>query len=267
MGKYDGVFLYTDIDGTLLDDRQRMSEATRAAIRAFVAEGGRFGVATGRGPANSAYYTDLLPVNAPCILFNGGGLYDLIEKRYLAAHPIDRGAGIALCRRAMALVEDVCVQVFTRDTVYEPNLLQLDDPLTAREKAFCPKTPVEQIPGEWMKVLLGRPADRLDALVKALDLPGYKGIFHTVQTAPVYEEFVAADAGKGAALSDLRRCVPGVTKILAIGDYYNDEDLVRCADLGAAPQNAVQAVKDAADLLLPVDNNDSAVAKFLELAL
>ena len=42
MGVYDGYYLYSDMDGTLLDDDKRVSEENRAAIRSFVEQGGRF---------------------------------------------------------------------------------------------------------------------------------------------------------------------------------------------------------------------------------
>ena len=39
--------------------------------------------------------------------------------------------------------------------------------------------------------------------------------------------------------------------VVFIGDYYNDLELVKYAHIGAAPANAVDAVKAAADLIVP----------------
>ena len=58
-----------------------------------------------------------------------------------------------------------------------------------------------------------------------------------------------------------------VKKILAIGDYNNDLEMVRYADIGAVPANAIDVVKSAADIVLPADNNHHCVARFLESVL
>ena len=48
MGRFDGVMILTDMDGTLLDSQSRLSPENRDAILQFIAQGGRFSVATGR---------------------------------------------------------------------------------------------------------------------------------------------------------------------------------------------------------------------------
>ena len=48
MGKFDGILLVSDLDGTLLTNDKRLSEENREAIDRFVEEGGIFTFATGR---------------------------------------------------------------------------------------------------------------------------------------------------------------------------------------------------------------------------
>ena len=50
---------------------------------------------------------------------------------------------------------------------------------------------------------------------------------------------------------------------MASGDFGNDYDMVRMADLGVAVANAQQAVKDAAKLIVG-DNNSSPMAQIIE---
>ena len=85
MGKFDGWLLASDMDGTLLSPDGSISEGNRQAITAFVAQGGRFTVATGRMPASILERIHGLPVNCPMIVLNGAGLYDLAEKQWLDA--------------------------------------------------------------------------------------------------------------------------------------------------------------------------------------
>ena len=50
MGKFDGVLICTDLDGTLLRNDKSISADNKAAIDYFKAEGGRFTFVTGRTP-------------------------------------------------------------------------------------------------------------------------------------------------------------------------------------------------------------------------
>ena len=56
--KYDKIALFTDLDGTLLNSRRQVSDENLAALARFTAEGGLFGISTGRAPSNAL---DILP--------------------------------------------------------------------------------------------------------------------------------------------------------------------------------------------------------------
>ena len=71
----------------------------------------------------------------------------------------------------------------------------------------------------------------------------------------------------GTALEDVRARCGDVKKILAIGDYNNDLEMVALADIGGAPANAIDEVKAVADIVLSASNNESCVAEFLKRTL
>ena len=73
---YENYMLITDLDGTLIPRGGIVSAENRAAVRAFVNGGGHFGIATGRTPEAAGGYVKELPINAPCVFFNGSMLYD-----------------------------------------------------------------------------------------------------------------------------------------------------------------------------------------------
>ena len=50
---------------------------------------------------------------------------------------------------------------------------------------------------------------------------------------------------------------------MAIGDYYNDMELLRTADISAAPANALPEVRETADHIV-CSNNEGAVADLIE---
>ena len=267
MGAYDGYYLYCDLDGTLLDDEKRVSDENREAILNFIRQGGRFGVATGRVPGIIGAVERDLPINAPCIFYNGAGLYDLSERKFLAMHPIDRDRTERVAERLMELNEQTCVQVFTDSSIYEINPEQRNDPQTVIERIQTRCEPFDQISGPLLKVLIAHTSDNLDTLHAALEQDGLFEGLSAFRTSSTYLEFVAEGINKGTTLADVRARCKDVKKILAIGDYNNDLEMVSLADIGGAPANAICEVKAAADIVLSADNNHSCVARFLEAAL
>lgn len=267
MGAFDGYYLYCDLDGTLFDDDKRVSSENRAAIETFVREGGRFGVATGRVPSIIGEIERALPVNAPCILLNGAGLYDLKQKRFLATHAINRSLMEQVASRVVDVRGNACVQVFTEQSIYETNPNQRDDPQTVIEHLPVISQPMEEIHETALKLLIAHSSSNLDAIQEAILREPYIDQFSVFRTADWYLEFVTAGVNKGTALEDVRARCGDVKKILAIGDYNNDLEMVVLADIGGAPANAIDEVKAVADIVLDANNNESCVAEFLARAL
>jgi hydroxymethylpyrimidine pyrophosphatase-like HAD family hydrolase len=219
MGACDGIYLYSDLDGTLFTDDKRIGAEDAGAIREFVRAGGRFGIATGRVPCIIGSVSRALPVNAPCILYNGAGLYHLTDRRFLAMHPIDREDCRRIAEKAILLDSHVCVQIFTDDAIYEINPSQRDDPASILEQIPIVKLPFDEVPGTFLKFILAHTPEHLDKLIDNLDLPRICGGLSSFKSSDVYIEFVAAGVSKGKALSDVRKRCKDAKKILAIGDY------------------------------------------------
>ncbi len=53
--------------------------------------------------------------------------------------------------------------------------------------------------------------------------------------------------------------------IIAVGDAQNDLGMIKTAGLGIAVKNAVDDVKEAADIVLNYTNEEDAVAKVIDL--
>ncbi len=267
MNAFSGYFLYCDLDGTLFDDEKCVSAENRAAIETFVREGGRFGVATGRAPSIIGTIERELPVNAPCILLNGAGLYDLSKKEFLAMHPLNRAQMERLADRVVALRRDACVQVFTERSIYETNPNQRDDPYTLIEGLPVVKIAMEDIRETALKLLISHTSPNLDVIQEAILQESVLDPFSVFRTSDWYLEFVSAGVNKGIALADVRLRCPDCKQILAIGDFNNDLEMVAAADIGGAPSNAIDEVKAVANIVLTQNNNQSCVAAFLKQTL
>ena len=73
MGKFDGVLLCTDIDGTLLNTNRKVSQENKKALEFFKKEGGLCTFVTGRMPFFVSDIYDAMKPNAPFGCINGGG--------------------------------------------------------------------------------------------------------------------------------------------------------------------------------------------------
>ena len=71
MGKFDGILLLSDMDGTLLDDQKQISSKNRQEIERFTEAGGIFCMATGRPPMTTVDFEPFLPPNMPKVYLNG----------------------------------------------------------------------------------------------------------------------------------------------------------------------------------------------------
>ena len=75
MGKFRGVLLASDFDGTLTDSSGSIVPRNTEAIRYFISEGGFFTISTGRTAAGFHNYSEDI-INAPVLLANGAMAYD-----------------------------------------------------------------------------------------------------------------------------------------------------------------------------------------------
>lgn len=268
MGIYDGIYLYADMDGTLLDDKKTIPEVNIQALKKFTAEGGRFGMATGRSPHNLSFFPEVLPLTAPSIVDNGGVLYDVLKKEYIECTYIPKEKSIELVNRILEMNPTASVQVYTCDARYQVNLNpdRIDDPLVAIEGIFEALCRAEDIQGEWIKIVLCLSEDELRELVAGLDMDELQRNYSIVPSGKIYLEFLCHGMTKGCGISALRKKDPSVRKILAIGDYYNDLEMLRQADVAGAPANAEEDIKAIANYIT-CDNNQGAVADFLRMAL
>ncbi len=268
MGKYDGIYLYSDMDGTLLNDEKTIPEVNMWALEKFTSEGGMFGMATGRSPHNLSFFPDILPLTAPSILDNGGVLYDVKNREYMECTYIPREKSIDLVNRVLEIDPTTSVQVYTCDARYQVNLdpKRIDDPLIAVEGIYEPLCRAEDIQGEWIKIVLCLREDRLKTLLDSLDMDSIRSDYSTVHSGKIYFEFLCHGMTKGNGIAALRRNGRNVKKILAIGDFYNDIEMLRQADVSAAPANAEEDIKAMVNHIT-CDNNQGAIADFLQMAL
>lgn len=262
MKKFEGMILACDMDGTLLDNNREISQENEQALRYFTEQGGRFTLATGRAPRAIEPYIPQLPFNAPYSLLNGSLILN-------EQHQVLHCAGMPdstkeLIRLTLDAFPKLGCEIFAGEKVLirqmsdvtENHIRVLDLDYTMITQAQLGDT------SGWCKINFTGAPDLMET-VKAFLQP-YTDRFCIASSLPSFCEITEAGVDKGAALLRIARdCGIDASRTFAIGDSYNDEAMIRAAQVGIAPSNADDGILQAADVVVG-SNDDSAVAQAVE---
>ena len=262
-----------DLDGTLLDDDKHLPPENFAALQAAHAQGIFLVPATGR--ILKALPEELL---APglfrfFIFANGALVYDLQEQRALYRARIEPELAVRLCTYMDTL--PVLYDCYRGDCGYmtqwmydrapeffetEPHILKLVKSLRRPVPDLKQKIQEDGLPLEKLQMFF-RP-EHMDERARQLEL--VPQLFPELIASSSLRnniEINSARAGKGNALRALcEKLDLDASESVAFGDGLNDADMLRAAGRGCAMQNAVPAVKEAADVIVET-NNDAGVGK------
>lgn len=135
MPDYSDFLLTVDFDRTLTAPDATIPERNLDAIRYFIANGGTFTVNTGRSLAMYRKYLDIIPINAPLLLFNGSAAYDTKKEAFTFCHPIDLDM-IQTIQECIDAFPDLTLEIQGNDAHYTFR----DNPLWERYNAAneCP---------------------------------------------------------------------------------------------------------------------------------
>lgn len=261
MGKFEGYLLVSDFDGTLIDHQLKISNENVEAISSFIAQGGRFLGATGRTELNVRPYTDGIPMSSPWILYNGAAIFDWQSNSFLYKAPLDRALTESFVSKVMARFPTINVQVFSGGPFCQVNPAALPDRQVVLEDQRFECKPMDEITEDWLKVLFcAEDPDTIDAIEAMLDDDPLRLQVHKMHSAARYFELTAPGANKGSALVRLRQLlVPAPLTVVAIGDYFNDIEMLQQADISAAPESALPEVKKDVDIITS-SHAESAIA-------
>ena len=264
MGKFDGILICTDLDGTLLRNDKTISEENREAIEYFKREGGYFTFITGRMYFTARRLYDMVKPNAPIGCINGGGIYDYEKSEYLWSITLPHDAK-ELVDAVYHAVPSAGIQMNALDKIY----FCRDN--WAMER-FRRRTGAPLVEGDHMtldvpvgKVVFGDEVENISKIAEVLDNHPRSAEFDYIRSEKTLYEILPKGSSKGNLLIKLADIL-GVdaAKTVAIGDYNNDISMIRAAGVGVAVANAVDEAKAVADIVT-VSNEEHAIAKIIEM--
>ena len=263
MGKFDGILICTDLDGTLFRNDKTVSHENREAIEYFKREGGYFTFITGRMPCYSTTAYRAAAPNVPFGCANGGAVYDGAANKYIWKQEIDPSV-LELVEYIDERFSDIGIQIYMFDKVYfarENDLMVKFRGLTGLPALFCDYHSVSE---PMAKVIFGSESEEtLLDIAKALREHPLAENFDFIRSEKTLFEVLPKGVTKGLALEklvDYLKIDPRRT--VAIGDYDNDIGMFKSAGLSIAVSNACEAALAAADRVT-VSNEESAIARVI----
>lgn len=255
----------SDLDGTLLDQRKAIPQNALDAINRYTQAGGIFTVATGRTEKTCCLATDLLPISAPVILYNGACIMDLQTHEVFYERTLSAGVFRPIVQHIMDRFPEVCIEIFSNRGLILVNPKARMDPYIVREKQDYVRMPLEETPDTWMKIMLSASNETLK---KIADFRNHEIgdclVCSMMFSAEYYYEILSADCSKAKAMQWLAEWMHiDKDDIGAIGDHLNDEELLSWCGHPYAPANAHERVKQIA-YVTGKSNNNGAIEEALE---
>ncbi len=262
---FDGIILLSDIDGTLATYDRKILPQNKKAIEYFTKNGGRFGVATGRTARSAQRMISQIAVNCPCLVVNGGGIYDSMEDKMLFSCYLDHSAS-SLFEHIIQAVPGIGIEINNDGLLQCVKYSPRSHEHVMYELGEFTQYTMEDIPqnSNWYKALFTGTPEEIDQ-VQALcnQLVRESDPYYVVRSEPTLFELLPKEAKKGLALVRLANMLEiPIENVYAIGDYYNDLDLLKAAGFSAAVKGAPDEVLAVTDYVT-CSCEDGAVADFI----
>jgi Cof subfamily protein (haloacid dehalogenase superfamily) len=266
---------FLDVDGTLIDERQRLAPSVGEAVRGARAGGHLVYLCTGRARAEIPDHVAALGFDG--VISAGGGFIDRGDE-HVAAHLMPAADLAELVRFFEAHDVEYILQAY--DDIYPSRGLlarvrpifasdeaQSSDPVAAAalervERRMAYKGPAPA--GGIAKATFA--GARPDTYARVRDGLGER--FHVITGTIPYlggsgGEVSLRGVNKGAAITELVGMLGiGLEAAIGIGDSYNDLEMLQVCGVGIAMGNADDAVKAHADEVTASVHDDGVFAAF-----
>lgn len=277
MGKFDNIVIATDLDGTFLNKDKKIVPRNIERIEYFKSEGGKFTIATGRilSGVKTAIPNVAELINLPVVLNNGGCLYDcqknecILEytiaphlvrtiSEYVMKDPVKLGMRMALLN-SFAVIDDqnpiiaeeiqkiaqtqkmIGIERYTLENCeqidpYRISLRADDETLNVAAQELTRKF------GDELEINMGAKA-LLDIQPK-----GHNKAYTLLELM---------------AMLNNGRSEENKLRLYTVGDYENDLEMHKVADVAVCPANAIDSVKSVCDITL-CDHDEGVIGDLID---
>ena len=244
---FENWLVVSDVDGTLNNKIRRLPSRNYDAIKKFTELGGNFTLASGRLQSSLERNYNRITPNQPAIVLNGAGIYDYSKREMLWRSTIgEKGQNFVrqIAKDFDEIFKSVDIGVYFDDYVYivKSGLLAMSTMYFDKAEHEYVKS-LDDVPREgWMKVIFwSNPItiSKLKSVISHMENPDANFMSSSVLTL----EMLQKDTHKGVGIMKLADML-GIDKahVAAIGDYYNDWDMLKSVGLPACAGQAPQSI-------------------------
>lgn len=263
--------LVLDIDETIAGHSNEISTPVRKAIEKVQGQNISVTLATGRMYRSALRFHQTIASDLPLIAYNGAWMQNPITQTIHQHLPVTSQIARELIDyfESPALHPDFDVHLYLDDHLYVREL-------TPATKAYAKRCQVEAIAMGDLRQILHKPPTKVLAMARrpekipqlAVDLRARYSIeeLHLTQSAHDLFEAIHPQVNKGQAVKYLAETILGIEReaVMAIGDNFNDLEMLQYAGIGIAMGSAPEAVKQVADWVAPDVASDGVAAAIAE---
>lgn len=244
---FENWLVVSDIDGTLKDKFKKIPKRNYEAIKKFTDLGGNFTLASGRLQSSLERNYNRITANQPAVVLNGAGIYDYNKREMLWRSTIgEKGQEFVkrISEEFDEIFKSVDIGVYFDDYVYI-----VKDGLLSKGTMYFDKDcyehvkSLDEVPKKgWMKVIFwSNPIviNRLRDVIIREENPDANFMASSLWSM----EMLQKDTHKGVGIMRLADML-GIEKshVAAIGDYYNDWDMLKTVGLPACAGQAPSSI-------------------------
>ncbi len=267
MDALDIRLLVLDIDGTIAGQSNDIREPVKQAIRSAQAKGIQVAIATGRMYCSALRFHQAVGSTLPILAYQGAWIQDPITQKIHQHLPVSRATAEQLLDyfESDALRSLLSVHFYINDQLYVREV-------TSETQIYAKRADIQPIPvGDLRKALTSEPTKVLalsddtaviDQLLGSLRKQYTPAELYLTKSVATFFEATNPAVNKGAAVRYLAEEMLGLNaqNVMAIGDNFNDVEMLEYAGLGVAMGNAPLDVQSVAQWVAPSVEQDGAAA-------
>ena len=251
--RFQNILILSDFDGTFAGKNGRIVPENIEAIEYFKSRGGHFSFSTGRLPSVLAQiYPDFIKTaNAPAIMSNGAVIYDVKTNTVIKETFFDGKRGRIVANDILNTFSDFTFTVYSDDGEMQDGV-----------------SPDDAVGEKWRKMRYH--CYDTDTFLSCRDYVSkkYKNEFNSFRSWHTIFEMVDINSNKGLGVKFIRDYYikKGFIniKVFCIGDFENDIDMLKAADVAFCPDNAVDEIKKISNHIV-CNHDDGAISDMIAL--
>ncbi|HEY9849204.1 MAG TPA: Cof-type HAD-IIB family hydrolase [Leptolyngbyaceae cyanobacterium] len=259
--------LVLDIDGTIAGESNQIGEPVKKAIQAVRAKGIKVAIATGRMYRSALRFHQELGCQLPLIVYQGALIKDPATEKVYRHWPVSKALALQLLDyfEKPELRSLLSVHFYINDQLYVREL-------TKETLLYAERSGIEPLPvGDLRRVLDNEPTkilalchdtDTIERLLGTLRQQYTPAELYLTTSVATFFEATNPWVNKGTAVRYLAEEILGLqaSNVMAVGDNFNDVEMLEYAGISVAMGNAPPQVQAIARWVAPTVEQDGVVA-------